>query len=1117
MAGEIADSLAEIQATMAIDSLTNQGKYEEAILIANKLIEEREKKYGASNQHTLTMLGKLGAIYQAMKRYDKAEPILRQVYEEYAANNGANGRDALLALQALGLLYQRMNRYDEAEASLRRVFEEFAAAAGPDDETARNAQSWLGQLYTAAGRHAEAEANLKAVLAENEKQYGRDHFQTLVSVYYLAAAYSAGHRYREAGALYERAIQGIEKIEKKSDLAVTALQVSLDGLGAAYAAEGRYADAATVYKRLLGAREKALGKDDMNTLATVSALATVEMAQGRLPAAEALFKRLVATNERLHGKRHPDTLEALNRLALVYRAQGKGGEAQGLSGRAAEAAGSTLGEDHPQTLQNLAGLAAGYATARRYAEAEALWRRIVAAKERTLGKDSLETADSTISLAQVLVLQGRGSESAALTASVSPTVERALASGDLLGILVAGRLGDVYRAEGRFAEAEPLLKGAVDAAERVLGAEHPLFGRLLGAFGRAYFEQGDWRYAAPMLRRATGILARNAQRGGQDADTGGSARKPEDESGWGEFSQLFVKALYRLEPGEDVANEARARKTFEAVQWAFNSQAAAALAQMAARGANGDPKLAPAVRERQDLSAEWRRLDHARVAALALPADKRDAEAEARASKRLSAIDARLEEIDGRLAAEFPAYVSLTSPAVMQAEEAQAQLGADEALVVIADTPAVKQAPEETFVWVLTRTELRWARSALGGASLMGEAEALRCGLDAAAWIGNGARRCQDALGVAEPDGTSLPFDLARAHRLYKALFGPFEEQIKGKNLLLVLPEPLARLPLNALVTADPDHAGLSAGTNYRSAAWLARSHAVTVLPSVFSLRALRGIARPSAATKPLIGFGNPLLEGDPGQPAGRSQAELARGLQTCQGPVRLRIAATGRSGVPVVKRGGGLADVALIRSLAPLPETAGELCEVARGLGADPAEIRLGARSTEREVKALSARGELAQYKIVHFATHGVLPDQIEEVSEPGLILTPPSAASAADDGYLSASEVASLKLDADWVILSACNTAGAGAGGGEALSGLARAFMYAQARALLVSHWEVDSAATVKLITSAVDMLARDRSIGRAGAMRRAMLAVMDDGAPHEAHPSYWAPFVLVGEGRR
>ena len=143
------------------------------------------------------------------------------------------------------------------------------------------------------------------------------------------------------------------------------------------------------------------------------------------------------------------------------------------------------------------------------------------------------------------------------------------------------------------------------------------------------------------------------------------------------------------------------------------------------------------------------------------------------------------------------------------------------------------------------------------------------------------------------------------------------------------------------------------------------------------------------------------------------------------------------------------------------------------------------------------------------------------KSLAEPALLLTPPDAATATDDGLLTASEVTELKLNADWVVLSACNTAAGGEkGDAEALSGLARAFFYAGAHALLVSHWYVDSKATVKITTGAFAELKRDPAIGRAEALRRAMLAAMSDTSRPKtwtpaAHPAVWAPFVLVGEG--
>jgi CHAT domain-containing protein len=201
-----------------------------------------------------------------------------------------------------------------------------------------------------------------------------------------------------------------------------------------------------------------------------------------------------------------------------------------------------------------------------------------------------------------------------------------------------------------------------------------------------------------------------------------------------------------------------------------------------------------------------------------------------------------------------------------------------------------------------------------------------------------------------------------------------------------------------------------------------------------------------------------------------------------------------------------GLADTRAVRELPPLPNTADELRTIAKVLGAAADAVNLREAASERRVKAAPLR----EYHVIHFATHGLVAGDLSGLNEPALVLTPPEVATEVDDGLLTASEIAALELDADWVVLSACNTAAGTSEGADALSGLARAFFYAGARALLVSHWSVFSTAATQLTTKTFATLAAEPRLGRAEAFRRSMLALIEEGQG----PSYWAPFVIVGE---
>ncbi|MGO9173549.1 MAG: tetratricopeptide repeat protein [Rhodomicrobium sp.] len=1129
---------------------SRQGRYSEAEALYKRALQGEKRVMGPDNEGTLTVAVNLALLYTRAGRYAEAEPLNKRALEARERTLGKDHPSTLLSLNNLALLYMYQGQYGKAEPLFKQALESSERVLGKEHPFTLTCLGNLMTLYLRQGRYGEAEPLAKRALETSERTLGKEHPDTLLRVNNLAVLLNRQGRYAEAEPLYKRALEVSRRVlggENPFTLA------RAENLAVIYTEQGRYAEALALLNGVIETQERVLGKEHPDTFATADSLAALLDNVGRYSEAEALYKRTIEIRERVLGKEHPDTHTSLNNLAVLYQQKSDFARAEVLMRSALELAERVFGKEHPKTLTSLNNLASIYDDQERYQEAEALYRRVLETSERVLGKEHPDTliamnnlaaaymAEKRYEEAEPLFLhslearvrlfgkdhpgtlltvgnlatlreeQGRYAEAEPLQKEFLETATRVFGPDHPHTLTAAQHLGNLYRVWNRYGEAGPYYRRALEGRERIFGPSHPYTLMSRQALAGLAFDQGDFARAVDYGRRSTADVAQLTLRANEGVRvSGGKKSEAEKQSEW--FWRL-VKAAYRMTPEGTPPDAALTAEMFETAQWALSSEAAQSLSQMAARGAASNPELAALARERQDLVLEWRKLDALRDAALAKPADKRDAQGEAENMARLAAIDARLAEIDTKLKAEFPDFAALASPAQLPLTEAQGLLGENEALVLFLDTPEKKPTPEETFIWVVTKTGAHWLRSELGKAALAREVEALRCGLDAAAWSGPSCAELtgQQYTKADASAGKPLPFDPACAHRLYKALFGQVEDLIKGKQLLIVPSGPLTQLPFQVLVTAPPPSSDL------KSAGWLIHDHALTILPAVSSLKALRRVARPSAAKKPMIGFGNPLLDGDKKDPREQERAQRARGFKTCADTAPQRVASNEEShrGVaPLVTR-GGLASVSQIRYQVPLPETAKELCAVARDLNADAAGIYLGARATEREVKALSASGQLAQYRIVHFATHGALAGQVSGSNEPGLLLTPPDSPTEEDDGYFTASEIAALKLDADWVILSACNTAAGGAESAEALSGLARAFIYAQARALLVSHWEVNSAATVKLITGAMSRLAADKAMGRAEAMRQSMLAMIDKGTPQDAHPAFWAPFVVVGEG--
>jgi CHAT domain-containing protein len=209
------------------------------------------------------------------------------------------------------------------------------------------------------------------------------------------------------------------------------------------------------------------------------------------------------------------------------------------------------------------------------------------------------------------------------------------------------------------------------------------------------------------------------------------------------------------------------------------------------------------------------------------------------------------------------------------------------------------------------------------------------------------------------------------------------------------------------------------------------------------------------------------------------------------------------------------------INNLNRLPDTSAEIKHIANALGADPvSDVFLGERATEQQVKSM----DLSDRRVIAFATHALVPGDLDGLDQPALALSSPSISGDNEDGLLTMGEILRLKLNADWVVLSACNTGAAEGKGAEAISGLGQAFFYAGTRALLVSMWPVETTSASKLTTGLFRYQQRDPSLSRARALQKSALALIDgpglkDQASGKivasyAHPLFWAPFIIVGE---
>lgn len=861
----------------------------------------------------------------------------------------------------------------------------------------------------------------------------------------------------------------------------------INNTGSVLSNMGRLDEALPYKRRALDIAESLTGPDSIEYAGALYGTALIEFRMGKLLEAYPKVRNALRI-ARAHAEKTGQGLEypAIYGLSLASLQIQSGDTASALdtAREAAIWAETRLGENHRVTMATLNSLGTALNDSGLYAQAIPVLRRTLDLRARVYAEDHPDMAFSFNALGFALDNAGLKEEAAPFYERGAAIFEKAGGQTQPTAVAVSlGQLARIAHWRGQHDEALALREKALRLGrERSPSPEHPdiltaeinLAGELIRVRrleeARGLLDHANAAFArravAGNARRLSGqvIAARLMQESGDVAGAlalvreviaPARARLLDRATPRGELSRLAEQyhPLF-VEATRIAIGAGDADMAFEMLQLANMGDLQSAFSGISARDAAGNPEAEAAVERYRALAVDGTRLRRALNQAVG---SGNTARAEA-LDREIAETDAALRAEDARLARLIPGYAALTAVEPASLAQARAGLGKGQALLVygLDDSGLV--------VFAATAKDTAMTRVAVAPRRVLDLQQRLR-------------RSIEDGVLT---NGASA-FDRQAAWELYQVLFPAEVARLvrNSRDLRVLASGALAALPFAALVTEKPQGADDDA-IALRQTKWLALRHALT---TPIAARPLATASRRATAAN-FAGIGAPVL----GEAASGPAARLAT-----------RSAARLRSG----ERG-----VEALRELAGLPGAEGELTRMAAFFPGQR-KLLLGAEATESAVKALP----LAEADVIAFATHGLVGGAFRDVIEPALVLTPPEKPGEADDGLLTASEIAKLRLDADWVILSACDTSAGEGENAPTFSGLARAFVTAGARGLLLSHWPVRDDAATAMTLATVD--ASRQGVARAEALRRAQVAVLRDARiTGGAHPATWAPFVLVGD---
>ncbi|WP_397327044.1 tetratricopeptide repeat protein [Nostoc sp. FACHB-110] len=388
---------------MASNREENEGKYSEAIPLAERVLAIRKQILGEEHPDVAGSLNNLAALYKSQGRYADAEPLYRQALSMKKRLLGQEHPDVANSLNSLAELYNSQGRYADAEPLFRQALSMRKRLLGQEHPDVATSLNNLAALYESQGRYADAEPLFRQALSMRKRLLGQEHPDVATSLNNLAALYESQGRYADAEPLFRQALSMRKRLlgQEHPDVAT-----SLNNLAALYESQGRYADAEPLFRQALSMRKRLLGQEHPDVATSLNNLAALYNSQGRYADAEPLYRQALSMNKRLLGQEHPDVATSLNNLAALYNSQGRYADAEPLYRQALSMNKRLLGEEHPDVATSLNNLAALYNSQGRYADAEPLFRQALSMKKRLLGEEHPSVATSLNNLAALYWGQG---------------------------------------------------------------------------------------------------------------------------------------------------------------------------------------------------------------------------------------------------------------------------------------------------------------------------------------------------------------------------------------------------------------------------------------------------------------------------------------------------------------------------------------------------------------------------------------------------------------------------------------------------------------------------------------------------------------------------------------